>query len=281
MNQRILLFLSVIIIVVGVVGLIRSNDEPETVPETPQAVSKNIIIAEAVYDLLPGDIIDDNAFKIKSQLISEDHDIRDLSAINGNLQGYLVKNKIGRGENILLAALEKPGSEGFIKRSMQLGDVPYLFPVKKNDNEYLLSALNAGDKVAIYLRVVEIEKNKSPAAGLVLESSASGKDIKKYVVNRVFDNLPVIATTVSEPEPKTSRDPLLAGNKEIVGYITIKLSQDQLVKLKTVENAGELFVAPAGTEGRYVNGKVSMDDVLPQFRTVKEIRGNGKSAAKK
>jgi pilus assembly protein CpaB len=280
MNQRILLFLSVIIIVVGIVGLIKSNDEPVQ-EETLQTASKNIIIAEAVYDLFPGDIIDDNAFKIKSQQVSEDHDIRDLSAINGNLQGYLVKNKIGRGENILLASLEQPGSEGFIKRSIQLGDVPYLFPVKKNDNEYLLSALNAGDKVAIYLRVIEIEKNKSPAAGLVLESSASGKDIKKYVVNRVFDNLPVIATTAATPETQKTRDPLLMADKEIVGYITIKLSQTQLVKLKTVEKAGELFVAPAGTEGRYVNGKVSMDNVLPQFRTIKEIRGNGKSEAKK
>ena len=56
-----------------------------------------------------------------------------------------------------------------------------------------------------------------------------------------------------------------------VGKLVLRMNQQQLAELRVVEKAGEIILFPA--EGSQSNKKIEMDEVLPQFRAIKELRG--------
>lgn len=57
-----------------------------------------------------------------------------------------------------------------------------------------------------------------------------------------------------------------------VGKLVLRMNQQQLAKLRVVEKAGEVILFPAES-GQDNNRKIEMDEVLPQFRAIKELRG--------
>lgn len=278
MNHRILFFLSIITIGVGIAGIFLQKQPPEMTEQKEEKKSENdqrlILIAEATHDLQVRDILSPQDYKIASiQVSSTVNDPRDISAIpQGNIRGYLVTSNIQKGSYLMSSQLVAPGSADYSRQSLSMNEMPYTLPIKPRD-AYLLSSVHAGDKLALYIRIREVEKGKTESVGLATEeggSSSSGGQTPKYVLTRLFDRLPVLESQrykiAKETESRYSND------NQPIGSIVLRVNQQQLAALRTVENVGQLFLLPEDVDQPGMQ-RVSMDDILPQLHSVKELRG--------
>ncbi|MCG3100536.1 pilus assembly protein CpaB [Enterobacter sp. DRP3] len=270
MNHRMLFFLSVIVIAVGIIGIVTQKNA--VVPHQSsitqiKTTKKAIVIAEATRELHPRDILRPEDFRIRTiEVDKNENDIRDLSSLGTkNLTGYLIRNNIPQDSSILPAFIEAPTSKTFVIHSLNADELPYGYPVSAEDG-YLLSSLSTGDSVSMYIRLVEVEKDKESKVGLVSEgSNSSDKNMKKYALSRLTGPLSILQVN----EDKKAASGHAYGQP--IGTIVLRLNRKQLADLRVVEKAGDILLFPASNGQSDV--KVRLDDVLPQFRSVKELRG--------
>jgi len=277
MNHRTLFFLSITAIAVGVTGIFlqQKGEAPEPKQQvTVENVSRTILVAEAIHDLQAGEILSPQDYKIATLKASSTiSDPRDISSIpGGNLRGYLVTETIKKGSGITLPMLLSPTHPDYAKRSLRVNEMPYAFPVSAPDN-YLLSSTRAGDKLALYIRIKEIERGKTEMVGLASEGSSSSyrTQTPKYVVTRIFEQVTVLDSKRFS-SAKEGENAYSMSNK-IVGTIVLRLNQKQLAILRTIETSGQLFLLPDSQDKQSIK-RISMDDVLPQLRSIKELRGS-------
>lgn len=273
MNHRMLFFLSVIVIAVGIIGIVTQKNavvpHKSSIVQT-ENIKKSIVIAEATHSLSPRDILRPEDYMVRTIEVSKDEkDIRDLSSLGTkNLTGYLIRNNIPQGSSILPDFIEAPTSKTYVLHSMGPDELPYGYPVSAED-EYLLSSLSTGDSVSLYIRLIEVEKDKESKVGLVSEgSNSSDKNMKKYALSRLSG--PINILQVSDSKKNNSTNHSFSGSQS-VGTIVLRMNRKQLADLRVVEKAGDILLFPATNDQS--NVKVRMDDVLPQFRSVKELRG--------
>ncbi|SUB81319.1 Uncharacterised protein [Pragia fontium] len=275
MNHRVMFFISLIVIAVGVMGMIvQSGGDSPQVSEEPTVEAKpssqrTIMLAKAKIELSSGYILGANDYELNEVTVEGNSDLirLDISALNtGTLRGYLVKSPIKTGSYIESGMLEGPDSPGYILDSLGENEMTYNFPVRL-DNSYLLDSLAVGDDVALYLRMLEVSKDSRMKSEVGLESSSGGGagQSDQYVLSRLISPL----TVLSIP-PKVEISPSLRSD-EIIGFIQLRARTRDLEFIHTVEKAGELLLLPVhgGTEA----GKIRLDSLLPQLRTIKQIRG--------
>jgi pilus assembly protein CpaB len=274
MNHRVLFFLAITAIAVGIVGIfVQRYQNPsgnQLQVEQPSGV-KVITIAEASRALRPYELIESGDYRIRTvEVDSAKKDIRDLSSLSSlNLNGYLVRNNIPEGSAIIPELIEAPGSKNFIMNSLRGNELSYGYIVKSREG-YLLSSLKVGEKVSLFIRVIEVEKGKKSDVTYVPEGSNSpGKNMKKYALSPVLSGLSIL--DVQQEKMKEEKNHL-SDPDAVVGKIILRMNQQQLADLRVVENAGELILFPA-EGGQENNKKKGMDEVLPQFRAIKELRG--------
>lgn len=273
MNHRMLFFLSVIVIAVGIIGIVtQKNTVVSHQPSITQEINlkKTIVVAEATHDLQPRDILRPEDYKVRTiEVDKSEQDVRDISSLGTkNLTGYLVHNNIPQDSSILPGFIEAPTSKTFVVHSLGPDELPYGYPVSAED-EYLLTSLSSGDSVSLYIRLLEVEKDKESKVGLVSEgNSSSEKNMKKYALSKLTGPLNILQITEDKKVKAAGHS---FGLSQSVGTIVLRMNRKQLADLRVVEKTGDILLFPATNDQSSV--KVRMDDVLPQFRSVKELRG--------
>ncbi|MFI8416084.1 pilus assembly protein CpaB [Serratia sp. NPDC078593] len=276
MNHRVLFVLSVTVIVIGLAGIIMQGRHSDDTDSVKTAVSssvktKSITIAEALRDLSPHDIIEVKDYRLRTIEIAQDRqDERDIRAMgSSDLNGFLVRNHIAKNSAIIAQSVESPTSKTFLLHSLKKNELPYGYLVRPQE-EYLLSSLSIGDKVALYIRIAESNKNNGANDGGMTEGSGSstGSANKKYALSRVTGPLSILDI---QREGKKEEVRTFDTEKE-VGKIVLRMNQKQLADLRVVEKTGEILLFPA-EDGMGNKQKIKMDEVLPQFKTIKELRG--------
>lgn len=267
MNHRILFFLSIVVIAVGIAGIFLQKKTPEPkAPDKTVSIAQTIMVAKVMRELKPYDILSRDDYKLISIEVSqESKDYRDISSLdNGDLQGYLIRNNIANGSFILPQMVESPNSPTFAIHSLRSNETPYSYKVKSED-EYLLSSLSIGDDVSLYLRLIEVDKSKKNSVGLVTEGSNNpDANMKRYAISRVMGPVSIV-------DIKKENVELHNNDGSYMGTVVLRLNSQQMAKIKVVEKAGELMLFPF--DGYENNQKIKMDEVLPQFNSVKELRG--------
>jgi pilus assembly protein CpaB len=275
MNNRVIFFISIVVIGVGIAGIVLQERQPNNEIQKEKNIESEhtILIAQALKDLHPYDIISPTDYKVISVSAPKDiTDPRDITSVpDSSIRGYLVRNNISKGGYLSLSMLEAPSSPDFAKHSLRADEMPYSLPVSNSD-DYLLSSTFTGDKVSLYIRLTEVDKNKKNNVGLVPEGSASAdKELKKFVVSRIFKQITVLESKRFKVDENNKQSQY--GREDTpIGVIVIRLNQKQLAELRVIEKAGELFIFPEDGDSQSIS-KIRMDDVLPQFRSVKELRG--------
>ncbi|ATV44429.1 pilus assembly protein CpaB [Pectobacterium sp. CHL-2024] len=274
MNHRVLFFLSVAVIATGVVGIFRGGADDS--PKSAVAVvnTKFITIAEALRDLNPYDIIDANDYRLRTIEVDKDSDDeRDIRAIGAsNLNGFLVRNHLAKNSGIIAKSVESPMSKTFLTNSLRKDELPYSYQVTPQE-EHLLSSLSIGDKVVLYIRVIDMNKMRGSNDALMQlqeggGGNGSGSSMYKYALGRITSPLSII--NIQRVEKKDNDHSF--DDKKDVGKIILRMNQKQLADLRVVENTGEILLFPA--ESSMANKKkIKTDEVLPQFKEVKELRG--------
>ncbi len=275
MNNRVIFFISIVVIGVGIAGIVLQERQPSNeIKKEKNVVSEHtILIAQALRDLQPYDIISPTDYKVISVSAPKDvTDPRDITSVSdSSIRGYLVRNNISKDSYLSLSMLEAPSSADFAKHSLRSDEMPYSLPISNSD-DYLLSSTYTGDKVSIYIRLTEVDKTKKNNVGLIPEGSASAdKELKKFVVSRIFKEITVLESKRFKVDENNKQSQYGRENAPI-GVIVVRLNQKQLAELRVIEKAGELFIFPDGGDSQAIS-KIRMDDVLPQFRSVKELRG--------
>ena len=133
--------------------------------------------------------------------------------------------------------------------------------IKKLSNEEILNFVLG--------KIKSIDKSKKNSVGLVTEgSNIPDANMKRYAISRVMGPLSIVDIK-KIPKEKTKS----YSNEDFVGTIVLRLDSQQLAELKVVEKAGELLLFPFDEYEDESNQKIRMDEVLPQFNSVKELRG--------
>lgn len=272
MNHRMLFFVSFIVIAVGLTGIfMQKSGTPPSQIARAKILKKTIIIAESTHELSAGHILGPEDYKIRTAQINKDEkDVRDISSLGTrNLNGYLVRNNVSQFSSILPEVVESPASKTFLVHSLGSDELPYGYSVRPED-EYLLTSLSVGDKVSLYIRLTEVEKDKESKVGFVPEGSRQAdKEMKKYVLSKLSEPLSILQINTDKNVKSSGRS---YGQSQSVGTIVLRMNRKQLANLRVVEETGDILLFPTANDQG--NVKVRMDDVLPQFRSVKELRGH-------
>lgn len=282
MSRRALFFLSIIIIMIGVCGIyLQGKKSPPVVASAPaeKAIEKyhTITIAEAVRDLHQYELLRPDDFKMRVIQASVDsNNPCDISSrFHGDIRGAVMKNNVAQGSCLPSASFLLPGDEKFPGALLRADEMPYAFPITPA-NDYLLSVLNGGDTISLYIRVVEIDKaNKSNVSLGGDDVGSAGGSNKKYVSMRVLKGVTVLESKRFGNGAKDKKERPVSGYgiNELKGEIILRMTKRDLARLITIEKTGQLFLLPEGDRNGDDISKISMDDVLPQFRTIQELRG--------
>ncbi|AIU90397.1 hypothetical protein BV918_03565 [Pectobacterium odoriferum] len=268
-----LFFLSVAVIAIGVVGIFRGGADDSPKSEVATVNTKSITIAEALRDLNPYDIIDVNDYRLRTIEVDKDSDDeRDILTLgSSNLNGFLVRNHLAKNSGIITKSVESPMSKTFLMNSLRKDELPYGYQVTPQE-EHLLSSLSIGDKVVLYIRVIDVNKMRGNNDDLMQlqegGGNGAGLSMYKYALGRITSPLSII--NIQRAEKKDNNHSL--DDKKYVGKVILRMNQKQLADLRVVENTGEILLFPA--ESSMANKKkIKTDEVLPQFKEVNELRG--------
>jgi len=274
MNQRIIIFFSMVIIVVGVVGISLSGKSPDKKNPSPVVEQthqkKKILVAEALRNIESETILRPADYQLKYiEIDNGSEDGRDLKNIKASdVRGFLSRARFTKDSFILPAKLESPDSKTFYLHSLGKDELPYGYLVNSQDS-YLLTTISVGNKVSLYLRFIEVDKSKQNATRLVSEmGSSAGSATPNYVIQKIAGPLDVLQVKQFE---KQSKENSINSNKKM-GMIIVRMNKEQMAAIKLVEKVGDLILFPA--EGQALAGnKRELDTLLPQFHSVKQLRG--------
>ncbi|MGB9096033.1 hypothetical protein [Erwinia sp.] len=276
MNNRTLFYLSLIVIFIGLAGIFlqnRSRDIPlqnQRIPEL-SAVRKTIFVAKSTRELHAHEILSPADYKIteveveeESQTITETPELPPTS-----LKGYLILHSVAEGSTLLPEMLESPLSATFVKNSLKKNELPYSIKLK-SDDAWLLNFLSVGDDVVLYLRIAEHKNTRLTRSSEGHDSSPiSDSERSGSTLTRFLGPLTIISFSTL-PEKRFNSD-------ETVGEVIVRLTQDQMKKIRVVEKYAEILMSPASNEDDFDNSKLSLNEVLPQLTPllpVRELRGN-------
>lgn len=107
MNHKVLFFLSIAVIVVGISGIFIQKNSPgvetsisENTAALPEAIpEREIMVAEALRDLSPFDILTSDDYRLISLKTSSNlKDHLDISLLpHGGIKGALIKSNVSKG----------------------------------------------------------------------------------------------------------------------------------------------------------------------------------------
>ncbi len=266
MNQRLLIIIAALLLLVGAVGLFMSgkNEQQE----------QKITVYLAEKNLAEGDIVNEESYSKKVIDVSEESaDVSD-DMPNAPL-GYVVTKDIVQGENITLKNANFQIKE---KKETILQAGHFIYDVKVNEKyTSQFALLKKGDLIDVYLkyhRENEQESNNQKIRrdftfvdknGKVIKT-ADTRMVKLLNSRRLF--LIKKGKLSSFGNEKTEEE----GQIQVVSTIMagIELNSDDVKHLYSVENLGELIIFPANQ----TPGKEKMHPLFPS--PVREIRGYGR-----
>ncbi|WP_067710288.1 hypothetical protein [Erwinia sp. ErVv1] len=289
MNHRMLFFISLIVIIVGVAGILLQY-KPPAEPATEDSVSlpvsvpekKITFLAQASRELKPYDLLSLSDYKIKEIEVHEDaENNRGFSSeVIADLRGYLILENIAEGGIISPEMAISPRSPEFIQRSLRDDETPYAIKVNVND-EFILTTLKVGQKITLILRAEESNNSRavanqtaaaddgmSTALGNDGVSTAISSAVTQFFTQPLMSSIDVIDIKKYEnPSNTTFRD------NNIAGEVIVRVDAEQIATLRTVEKSGEILISLTKGSAHLSDKRTQLSDILPSFRTVRELRG--------
>jgi pilus assembly protein CpaB len=294
MNRRVILFLSIGLIGVGVVGIFlnassKSSETPQIISEVAKiAEKKRVVIAEALKDLNPKDILRAGDYQLRTIEVDKDStESRNIDVLHSKtITGFLNLHFVARGNAIMPAGLESPNSKTFAIHSLKDGEIFWDYPFRAHDN--YLSELTIGQTVSLFLRSAMIKSQKEQAVSrLRMDGSRDAQKVNKFEMNRITGPLEVIAIqrfdTESSEQKKDDKAPPVKNSatnlkkdlsaNSYVGWLTLRIKSTQLARVKSIEKSGEIIAIPGELDA--AAQRITTDQVIPHMHThnVTELRG--------
>ncbi|BCX78555.1 hypothetical protein [Campylobacter sp. 19-13652] len=279
--QRILLFLSILLILcaVGGIFLFMPKAKPQTTPLNNQTQTKQIDKKEFIYvvakdDIYAAAIISKDNTKFESLQYENElpTDFKDALSKDEFLSAttYAANRHIIANEKITKSMLLDTSSTEYAKLKLapSNGLLSFMFELDER-NWNALETVKPGGFVDIFFRYET--KNPKKDEGIA-PKKRKDTEYRNYDTANITTLMPVFTKKrvlfkqhIKSDELKDSKDKGESG----FGQIFIEISQDNAKKIYAIENLGNFFIFPAQNEKLKV---ISTEKVL-QKEFIKELRG--------
>lgn len=251
MNYRVLFFISFLILIIGIGGLLfmpsgeqvvvqqTSDGKVQPVEEKPK---KLITIAELKNDIGQGKLLQATDYVITEISVAEDssliaNDLKEFLAAskNKNLQGYLMAENVKSGSFLLPTMLIAPDDPRFIISSLDpKQEVAYRIYVKAAER-YILDTVIGGAIVSVY------SQQESPIAD------------NKMDLIKVANNLKVLQVMTFTNDEENTGSKNDDYSKEYVGYINLKVTPEHIMNFYSLDKRSKLIVLPDSSVDENMN----------------------------
>ncbi|HDL7892145.1 TPA: tight adherance operon protein, partial [Yersinia enterocolitica] len=132
MNRKFILLLSLLIVVVGIIGILINIDNDEkklyNSSELDSEKEVNIALAQSTHDLPSGTILRRQDYAIKKLSVKESSELVESNISNStDINSYLLKENVLSGSYLTKNMLISPDSDEFNHLILKKGNVIYKF----------------------------------------------------------------------------------------------------------------------------------------------------------
>ncbi|MDG2952928.1 flp operon protein C [Exercitatus varius] len=235
MNYRVLFIISFLILAMGLSGLFfMFPDENQTAPAQNQTAGEQpaakrqtaVLLAQTTRSVAQGALLQAGDYAFNELSVDSDDprlkfDLKPLfeNTDNYSLQGYLVKQPLQAGSFLSANLLLSPQHPDYLFSSLDpKREVPYRIYIRHGER-YIFDSLKTGAVVSI-------------------SSQQAMRGVNGTLI-RLIDNAVVLQTKIY-----TQEEQLLDKDRNIFGYVTVKLDVEQMKKFYSLPKDAHLIVLP-------------------------------------
>lgn len=256
MSQRIFFILAFLAIAVGVLGLSGFFQSKNTTASNISNVS--IQVAQLKNPVSRGTMI--TADNIRYLRLREDDALQQgivADVIINQVPGMVAKRDLTLTDYLSMGDFIVPGDPGYLDAVIEDHMTPYALTIERKD--FIGSGISVGDHVDVIILTSD-EQN-------IGETSRSNhiESFRSLTVSPLLRNVRVLAIDEEEEE-------------ELLP-LTIELDRDQVAKMVIARRIGiiEVIKSSNASQQKLLGMKADTHDVLPNFQSVTEIRGQSKA----
>ena len=275
MKSRLLMYLSLIILGVGLIGIYLlktaepapKNDVPLSVAEVAPPPEETVQVWKSKADLSKGQFVSRDNFYIeevpKSQalLLGVDKDIQlDF------MDGMVIKKNTSADQPIFPELLAFPNQEGYFRFALEEGFMPV--PVAVRASAVLGDVIQAGS-------IVDILALASPTENL--NNSSVVRDLSNVSLTSVVNGVKVLQVYKKEVDKPKNNGSMVsailpAGQDMNMVTVIMQLTKQQAAKVAMARNISqlEILLSSEKTRRSYIN--IDSGDLLPEAKPVRELR---------
>ena len=235
MNYRVLFIISFLILAMGLSGLFfMFPDENRSAPAQNQTAGEQpvakrqtaVLLAQTTRSVAQGALLQAGDYAFNELSVDSDDprlkfDLKPLfeNTDNYSLQGYLVKQPLQAGSFLSANLLLSPQHPDYLFSSLDpKREVPYRIYIRHGER-YIFDSLKTGAVVSI-------------------SSQQAMRGVNGTLI-RLIDNAVVLQTKIY-----TQEEQLLDKDRNIFGYVTVKLDVEQMKKFYSLPKDAHLIVLP-------------------------------------
>lgn len=266
MNYRILFFISILILIIGLGGLImmpsqQTTSEINSEPVQTEPEKKAIKVAVAVNSLPAGTILKDGDYQVSemqveadSSLISEDVS-EALTRNNNSLNGLLISEATINGRFLPPQNLISPTDERFLFYTVGKGEVIYRVYIR-NEHQFALDTLKSGDIVGLF----------------ALQKDFGADNSEQMRFDPVLQNLEVVKidrfnkNANADGEDNNNNNASTEELKDYAGYVSIRMDANKVKEVLSLTRSRSLLVLPQSED-------VIRKSINQRGLTIRSLRG--------
>lgn len=285
MNQKMIMVMAILLVIVGGLGLLLFSDSgnqtaPPGIVSESQVEKVRVTFAIANQSLKDGHILTSGDFKFESldlipgQWTKEEHD-----AGNIPLTGYVLLSDITADSRILIGQVAAPGSNAYLARLVAPGNSVFSFSLDERQASQL-AAVKAGEYLDIYFRYNLSQNNYKTQIlqNYDLELKRIGNfnqtkllpilNSKKLLyIDQNSNTKPI--TEIANTVKKTAKGDTAETQPVSAGALAyIELTDQEIKTIYTLEPFGTFILFSASFKD---NKAISTDATLPE--NIRQLRG--------
>ncbi|KKD60220.1 pilus assembly protein CpaB [Grimontia sp. AD028] len=256
MSQRLFFVIAALTITIGLLGLtgmFRFNQTPTVDTSTPTFQVAQLQIPLKKGDLLTRENV--RYFRVKEQEAMQSGIAQDtrLEIVGGMIAAKDISNTSFITQNDFIS----PGDPGYIEAAIKPGMTPYSFSLTNRD--FLGTGIAVGDYIDVLVLTSDDQNIGESGRNRTISS------FRTLSVSPLLNNVKILAI---EGDNKPNGDNL---------PITIELAREQVGKMVIARRIGIIEVIKSLNQSAAINMNADTHDVLPNFKSVIEIRGQNKA----
>ncbi|MEC8081472.1 MAG: RcpC/CpaB family pilus assembly protein [Pseudomonadota bacterium] len=274
MKSRLLMYLSLIILGIGLIGIYMTKAakpvpvEVTAVPvveETPPP-EETIKVWKSKFDISKGQFVNRDGFYIDELPKPQAFELGAAQDITLSFtDGMVIKKAINTGDAVFPEDFSTPSETGYFRFALEEGFMPV--PVAVRASAVLGDVIQAGSVVDILALVSPTEN---------LNNGALVRDLSNVSLTSVVNGVKVLQVYKKEVDKQTSGSVLstIAPTGQDLNMVTLimQLTKDQAAKVAMARNISQLEVLLSSNKTRRSNITVDSGDLLPEAKPVRELR---------